>query len=197
VLKWLGGSLDPGPIFIGYLGLWMLGNAYRRQEFHIAGVETPPYLYFPSFSDPSSYKVDELESDRFSAIADDLIDDVTNSPVAEKSFFDNLAPVVLPEPATAKKVVKNGAKQQDKRGRVLVPAKHVREAGFKPGQIAYAVVDSGQVTLYRKAPDSFQAMYDVEKGWNVRVSKNVLTQADLDSKPVIFESEPAKIIISA
>jgi len=38
LIHWLGGHLDIGPILIGYLGFWMLGNAYLALGLFVSAV---------------------------------------------------------------------------------------------------------------------------------------------------------------
>lgn len=38
ILKWLGGTLDWGPIVMGYLGFWLLGNAYLALGLFISSL---------------------------------------------------------------------------------------------------------------------------------------------------------------
>jgi hypothetical protein len=88
----------------------------------------------------------------------------------------------------------------DRRARVCVPVRLLRQAGFQPGDEAYVIVDGGSqgLALSKTCPRAHKqslTSYRVDRYGNVRIAQGTLRRASLGGQTYDLDSDGTKILI--
>ena len=169
-----------------------IGVTYNREFIQIPGATEKPLLYYPnkpgvSASDyrPGGQTV-ARQTGRFAQLGK-MLPPTPQLPATTDDDDEDSDP---PAPRAKKGTC------PDRRGRICVPARHVRQIGLRSGLTAYVEVQQGMVTIHSSPPPQYTASYIVDKNDDIRLGRQIATVANLVGKPYQFQSDNSVIHIA-